>query len=200
MFSSANWFLSTNRETQASCFFLFFLFFRRKNEYRKPQTPFTPDHKTLGVESKLTRTVTVGRVVTFSLTCQQGELQHSDIWMTLERRWDETQSGQRKNSEKTLYLYQFVHHKPHLDWPGLEPRPPVVGSRQLIAWARPVTLITKVTAEPTVTGVTFPAMIILLLVIPRCCGYMNAPQCFALCTHRVWLILHLTNFNLHIGT
>jgi hypothetical protein len=32
--------------------------------------------------------------------------------------------GKPKNSEKNLPHYHFVHHKPHMDGPGIEPGPP----------------------------------------------------------------------------
>jgi hypothetical protein len=32
--------------------------------------------------------------------------------------------GKADNSEKNLSQCHFIHHKPHMDWPGIEPGPP----------------------------------------------------------------------------
>jgi hypothetical protein len=32
--------------------------------------------------------------------------------------------GKTDNSEKNLSQSHFVHHKPNMDWPGIEPGPP----------------------------------------------------------------------------
>jgi hypothetical protein len=45
------------------------------------------------------------------------------IWIGA-RRWNDTDRGKPKNSEKSLSQCHFIHHKFHMDWPGREPRPP----------------------------------------------------------------------------
>jgi hypothetical protein len=37
-----------------------------------------------------------------------------------ERRWNDTDKGKPKNSEKNPSQYHFVHYKSHMDWPGRE--------------------------------------------------------------------------------
>jgi hypothetical protein len=41
-----------------------------------------------------------------------------------ERRWNDTDRGKTKNSEKNLSQCHFVHHKYHKDWPKREPGTP----------------------------------------------------------------------------
>jgi hypothetical protein len=41
-----------------------------------------------------------------------------------EPRWNNTDRGNRKNSDRTLSQCHFIHHKSHMDWAGREPVPP----------------------------------------------------------------------------
>jgi len=64
-----------------------------------------------------------------SLTCchQEPTVRHPDDIQTYEygqQRWNVTDRGKEKNSEKTLSQCQYVHHISHIDWPGGEPGPP----------------------------------------------------------------------------
>jgi hypothetical protein len=42
----------------------------------------------------------------------------------MEHRWNEIDRGKPKYSGKNLSQCHFVHHKYHMDWPGIEPEPP----------------------------------------------------------------------------
>jgi hypothetical protein len=42
----------------------------------------------------------------------------------MEHRWNEIDREKPKYSEKKLSQYHSVHHKSHLDWPGIERGPP----------------------------------------------------------------------------
>jgi hypothetical protein len=44
--------------------------------------------------------------------------------MTVVQRWNNTDSGKQKASEKNLSQLHSVHHKPHVAYPGSKPRPP----------------------------------------------------------------------------
>jgi hypothetical protein len=42
----------------------------------------------------------------------------------MEHRWNEIYRGKSKYSGRNLSQYHFVHHKLHMDGPGIEPGPP----------------------------------------------------------------------------
>jgi hypothetical protein len=47
-----------------------------------------------------------------------------DEWMSMERWWTDTETGNPKYSERNLSQRHYVHHKSHMDWPGIEQMPP----------------------------------------------------------------------------
>jgi hypothetical protein len=46
------------------------------------------------------------------------------FFQVMEHRWNENDRKKPKYSGKKLSQCYFVHHKSHMDWPGIEPGPP----------------------------------------------------------------------------
>jgi hypothetical protein len=53
----------------------------------------------------------------------------------MEHGWNEIDRVKPKYSGKTFSPCHLVHHKYHMDWPGIETGPPRWGGRLLTAWA-----------------------------------------------------------------
>jgi hypothetical protein len=45
--------------------------------------------------------------------------------MSVEHRWNDTDRVNRKYWQMKLSMHHFVHHKTHVDWPGIEPGLPL---------------------------------------------------------------------------
>ena len=48
----------------------------------------------------------------------------TDEWIHTGQRWNDTDGKIEVLRQKNLSYYHFVHHKSHLDWPGIKLRPP----------------------------------------------------------------------------
>jgi hypothetical protein len=44
--------------------------------------------------------------------------------MSMEHWWNDIERGEAKYLEKKVFQCHFVHHKPDVDWPGIELGPP----------------------------------------------------------------------------
>ena len=44
--------------------------------------------------------------------------------MIVKQGWNDTDKEKSKYRAKARAQCHFVHHKPHVDWPGIEPVPP----------------------------------------------------------------------------
>jgi len=59
-----------------------------------------------------------------SSACTTGNIS-AKTTMSMEQWWNYTDRGKKpKYSEKTLAHFHLVHHKSHMDWPGMELWPP----------------------------------------------------------------------------
>jgi hypothetical protein len=55
------------------------------------------------------------------------------LFQVMEHRWNEIDRGKPKYSAKNLSQCHFVHHRSHMDWPGIETEATAVRGRQLTA-------------------------------------------------------------------
>jgi hypothetical protein len=53
--------------------------------------------------------------------CDEGDSFFFSFFLVIEHRWNEIDREKPKYSRKNLSQCQFVHHKSHMDWPGIEP-------------------------------------------------------------------------------
>jgi hypothetical protein len=66
-----------------------------------------------------------GRIAALRLIVQLCDEDDSlfSFFRVMEHRWNETDRGKQKYSGKILSQCHFLHHKFHMDWPGIEHGP-----------------------------------------------------------------------------
>jgi hypothetical protein len=50
-----------------------------------------------------------------------------DEWRSMGHWWNDIDTGKLKYLQRNLSQCHLLHHKYHMDWPGIEPRPPTSG-------------------------------------------------------------------------
>lgn len=52
-----------------------------------------------------------------------GPSEYQVMKVSMEHRWDDNWPGKHRNARRETAPMQFVHHKPHMDFPSIEPGP-----------------------------------------------------------------------------
>jgi hypothetical protein len=81
------------------------------------------DEMSAWVRSPKEKRCFIGETVSLLNPAANGPIVHppDDIWMNVEQRWNHTDRGNPKDSQKILSQCHFVHHKTHVDYPENEP-------------------------------------------------------------------------------